>query len=171
VREFKSGVKIGQTTVSPNVTLTPGWQLVSVEHTVQQSGSTLDLVVFDQPVAQNERLVIDNVSIRPPGATTGVEDLLAGATSFSTRVAPNPFRTRTRIAFTMPRPGRAKIEVVDLSGRLIRTLMDEAEISVGIHGVDFDGCDAQGARLPSGIYFYRVSSTAGSATQRFVLLK
>ena len=63
IREYLGGTKIGATTLSAPVQLTPGWQWVSVDHVIQVPGTTLDFQVFDQPVVPREVFLIDNVSI------------------------------------------------------------------------------------------------------------
>lgn len=78
---------------------------------------------------------------------------------------PNPFNPTTMIAFDLPKAGRAKLVVYDLNGRLVQTLLDE-QMSGGHHEFGFDG-----AALPSGIYFARLSAGNLVKTQKMVLLK
>ena len=170
VREFKNGVKIGSTTFSPFVPLSATWQLITVDRFVMMAGSTLDFQVYDYPVAPSEVMIVDNIGIHAIGATTGIEELV-GSARFAVIATPNPMRTGGTVAFAMPRPGHACIEVLDLSGRRVRTLLNENEVSAGLHRVGFDGRGRDGARLASGIYFYRVATSAGNVTRRFVILK
>ena len=67
-----------------------------------------------------------------------------------------------------PRPAFAAT-VKDAAGRAVRTLADEAFAEAGPHHLEVDGCDSHGARLPAGIYFYRVRSADGPSTGRFVI--
>ncbi len=78
---------------------------------------------------------------------------------------PNPFNPTTMIAFDLPKTGRAKLVVYDLNGRLVQTLLDE-QMSGGHHVVGFDG-----AALPSGIYFARLSAGELTRTHKLVLMK
>jgi len=80
-------------------------------------------------------------------------------------VYPNPFNPTTMIAFDLPKAARAKLVVFDLNGRLVQSLFDE-QMSAGHHEVGFDG-----AALPSGIYFARLSAGELVRTQKMVLLK
>ncbi len=170
VREFKNGVKLGSTTFSPFVPLSSNWQLVTVDRLVLMAGSTLDFHIFDYPVVPNETMIVDNIRIHAIGATTGIDEL-AGSTEFAVIAAPNPIRNGGSVAFAMPHAGFARIEVIDLSGRRVRSLLDEREVSAGLHRVRFDGRRTDGAILSSGIYFYRVTTAAGSVTRRLVILK
>ena len=84
--------------------------------------------------------------------------------------SPNPFNPQTRIAFTIGVAGRASVEVYDLRGRLVRTLL-RAEVEVGPQEVIWNGLDNQGRRVSSGIYFYRLESMDAVETRKMVVLK
>ena len=83
-----------------------------------------------------------------PGAPMDGEFLTLGS------VVPNPFRNSARIAFTLGEDVHVKLRVFDLSGRAVRTLLDERP-GAGRHEVAVSGTG-----LPHGILFY--SLEAGS---------
>jgi hypothetical protein len=100
--------------------------------------------------------------VRPGGAAP---TLLLGA------ARPNPFTQTTSIAYSVPATGeRALLQVYDPSGRLVRTLVDGRE-APGAHVAAWDGADERGERLPSGIYYYQLSTGAEQATRRMILLR
>jgi len=169
IREFNNSIKIGATTFSPNVVLSPTWQLVQVQHVAQLAGSTLDFQVLVYPDAPSQSVLIDNISIRAMDPTTDV-DPLSGSTEFGMRLGPNPFRTGGTITFVHPRPGFARIQIVDLNGRVVRTVLDR-EQTAGTHNVWFDGRGAHGLPLASGVYFCRLSTPSGSAMRRFAIIR
>jgi hypothetical protein len=113
---------------------------------------------------------VDNISIRAIETTTGIDDF-EGQTEFAVLATPNPVRFGGNVSFIMPRRGFARIDVIDLSGRRVRSLLNEREIAAGVHRVTFDARGSDGAHLASGIYFYRVETAAGSATRRFAILR
>ncbi len=76
---------------------------------------------------------------------------------------PNPFNPVTRITFRLDRPGRARLQVFDASGRLIRTLAN------GIHPAGSFDVSFSGEALPSGTYFYRLDTAQGSRTRKMIL--
>lgn len=84
------------------------------------------------------------------------------------RVYPNPMNPEATISLTTARPGYVFVRVYDLTGRLVRTLMDEPYVPAGDYDVRFDGRDFNGRPLASGQYYYRVETpserTAGSVT-------
>jgi hypothetical protein len=66
---------------------------------------------------------------------------------------PNPFNPETAIGFDVPEPSPVKITVYNISGRIIRTLVDEKK-SPGHFTVLWDGRNQQGNMVSTGIYFY-----------------
>jgi hypothetical protein len=83
---------------------------------------------------------------------------------------PNPFVGTTTIAFEMPRLGRVKVDIVSVDGRIIRKLLDDTVLP-GKRSVDWDGCDANGNRVASGVYLYRVRSDSMIVTKKMILLR
>ena len=78
---------------------------------------------------------------------------------------PNPFNSVTNLTFELPSASRAKVELFDISGRLVQTISDRQYTS-GIHTISFDARD-----LPSGVYLTRVSAGTLSATQKLLLIR
>jgi flagellar hook assembly protein FlgD len=83
---------------------------------------------------------------------------------------PNPASSATSIAFDLPASGRASVAVYDAAGRLVAKLA-EREFPAGRSSVRWDGRDATGRPMASGIYFARLTSDGGSASSKLVLLR
>ena len=86
-------------------------------------------------------------------------------------VSPNPLNPEAVLTFETSRPGRLRVRLFDLRGRLVRTLLEEERAAAGQHTVRIDGLGASGARLASGVYFYRVEALEGSSEGRFAILR
>lgn len=78
---------------------------------------------------------------------------------------PNPFNPKTTIRFELPGAGLTVIELFDLSGMKVRTLLASL-LQAGNHGLNFDGTG-----VAAGVYLCRLSHPSGTATVRIVLLK
>ncbi len=78
---------------------------------------------------------------------------------------PNPFNPTTNITYEVPKSGNVKIMVYDLSGREIRTLLNETKSS-GTYELEFDA-----GNLASGIYYYRLQMNGISIVKKMTLLK
>ena len=92
------------------------------------------------------------------------------STSYLAQNAPNPFNPRTTIAFVLGADGHAALEVFDLRGRLIRTLIDQ-QLTAGEHSVIWDGVDQAGHSVSAGTYLYRVRSGGWSEQRKMTLLE
>jgi len=78
---------------------------------------------------------------------------------------PNPFNPVTTIMYGIPENTYVLLEVYNILGQRIKTLVDE-EKDAGMHEVQFDG-----SRHSSGTYFYRIQAGDYTATKKFILLK
>ena len=76
---------------------------------------------------------------------------------------PNPFNAGTEIRFAMPEEGHVRLDVYNLLGKKIRTLVDE-DRKAGRYNAHWDGADANGKTVSSGLYVYRLE--AGSFTDQ-----
>lgn len=89
---------------------------------------------------------------------------------FATANHPNPFNPRTRIDYRLPRAGRLEIKVFNLRGECVRTLLDE-DRPAGEGHVVWDGTDARGAGVGSGVYFYEARHEGEARVGKMTLLK
>ncbi|MDD3642920.1 MAG: alpha amylase C-terminal domain-containing protein [Candidatus Krumholzibacteria bacterium] len=83
---------------------------------------------------------------------------------------PTPFHPSTTIRFTLPAAGPVALRVYDLSGRLVRTLLD-GPLPAGRHEVRWDATNDHGATAASGVYFCRLTAPGSETTRRMVLLR
>jgi hypothetical protein len=83
---------------------------------------------------------------------------------------PNPFNPSTVIRFSLPTEQQVKLEVYDITGALVKTILNEA-VRAGNKEVTWDGTNYAGARVASGMYFYRLQAGSFVATRKMLLLK
>jgi len=84
---------------------------------------------------------------------------------------PNPFNPATEIAYDVPASGgRVTIEIFDVAGRHVATLVDGEE-TPGRKSVTWHGVDENGRDLPSGVYFCRLRAEGYDAARKMLLLK
>jgi hypothetical protein len=83
---------------------------------------------------------------------------------------PNPFNPVTNFKFSLPQASHVKIEIFNILGQKVKTLVDE-DMKAGSFVVDWDGKDQRGVEVSSGIYFYRTVAGDFSTVKRMVLLK
>jgi hypothetical protein len=170
IREYVGGVQQGTSTFSPDLPLSPAWKKVAVDYVSLASGSTIDFNVLYAPVVAGERFQADYVSATQDYAISAVEEGASGL-SFAAAMSPNPVRPDASLRFTTSRAGFVRVRLYDAAGRLVRRLLEEPSLPGGRHAARFDGHDAAGRPLPSGIYFYRVEAVEGSIRGRFIVLR
>jgi hypothetical protein len=86
------------------------------------------------------------------------------------RVKPNPLNPKAAISFTLTQPGRVKIAIYDLQGRLVRTVLDETR-AVGAQSVAWNGMDATDHRVASGTYYVHIEAAQGREVRSVTVLK
>jgi hypothetical protein len=83
---------------------------------------------------------------------------------------PNPFNPTTTISFDIVSDTNVRIDVYNIKGQLVKTLVD-APHSVGAHRVNWDGKDATGRDVASGVYLYQMSTDTHTDVKKMILMK
>lgn len=83
---------------------------------------------------------------------------------------PNPFRSSTTIAYSLPAAGNVLVRIFDLKGAPVRQLAGESQ-SAGRHELIWDGLDDHGGRVPRGVYFCAVQSGSATHSQQLILVR
>ena len=83
---------------------------------------------------------------------------------------PNPFSSTTEIRCSLPDESTVRIRVYDVTGRLVRTLIEE-HLGPGVWSVLWDGRDHRNVEVAPGVYFCRLDAGRSSSTIRIVLLR
>ncbi|MHB8905748.1 MAG: T9SS type A sorting domain-containing protein [Melioribacteraceae bacterium] len=78
---------------------------------------------------------------------------------------PNPFNPTTKISFSIPQKSQIKLKVIDVLGKEIQVLADGV-YEAGKFEVNFDA-----SKLPSGVYFYNLTTGTNSITKKMLLMK
>ena len=82
---------------------------------------------------------------------------------------PTPARTSTLLRYTLPHAGPVALEIVDVSGRRVRTLAREDQ-PAGEHAVPWDLRDDRGAPVPTGLYFVRLEAAGRSLAEKVLAI-
>jgi flagellar hook assembly protein FlgD len=83
---------------------------------------------------------------------------------------PNPFNAGTVIRFDLPDECRVSIDIYDLLGRKVSSIVNGYYQS-GSHEVLWDGISGSGNDLPTGIYLYKFKADTFEETRKMILLK
>lgn len=83
---------------------------------------------------------------------------------------PNPFNPTTTISFNLPENGLTSLNIYNLKGQLVRSLINQ-DMTAGKKSVVWNGTDNSGRLVSSGLYFYRVNNAGKSITRKMLLSK
>jgi len=83
---------------------------------------------------------------------------------------PNPANPRTNLSFTLAADAPTRLRVLDLRGRVVRTLVDDV-LPAGNHEAQWNGRAEDGRLLPSASYFLRLESGGEAWTRKVVLAR
>jgi hypothetical protein len=101
---------------------------------------------------------------------TAVATTVPSAAALLQAPSPNPFRAWTSVAFVMSRAATARLTIHDVTGRLVKTLVNE-DVSVGTHTVRWSGWDESGAAVAPGVYFVRLETESARLTEKAIRLR
>ena len=168
-----------------------------VLNTNYQRAHILDLVIAIEPETPDQYVSIENVSdpIGGPillgldngtteftpafkgglitfGNPTGIDDdEMSRPLAFELKQNyPNPFNPQTTIEFSLEKGSMVRLEVFNLLGQRVEELIS-GYFQSGVHSVIWNATDARGADLPSGIYFYALTTGSDFASGKIVLLR
>ncbi|MBI5475790.1 MAG: T9SS type A sorting domain-containing protein [Ignavibacteriales bacterium] len=108
---------------------------------------------------------------QPPEAPTDSETVNMIPLTYSlSQNYPNPFNPSTKLSFVVVHSSFVSLKVYDVLGKEVATLVKENK-PAGKYEVKFDGCSDEGQNLPSGIYFYRLTTGTTAETKKLVLIR
>jgi hypothetical protein len=83
---------------------------------------------------------------------------------------PNPFNPTTNIRFSLPKSGHARLDIYNILGRRVTTLVDE-DLPAGHKLITWYGKDYQGNVVAGGVYFYSLKAGDFTETKKMILMK
>lgn len=132
------------------------------------SGTFDGIVLMAGTAAAQETVYFDDLVLLETGGATGVDVIPAAHCLLG--AAPNPFNPGTTIRFDLPEAGPVRLSVFDVSGRLVRALVDESK-SQGLYEAVWDGRDSSGKEVSSGTYLARLRFGGRVETVRMGLVR
>jgi hypothetical protein len=113
--------------------------------------------------------MVDNVEIDAPGGTPNNPEVTPVISQLIGNY-PNPFNPETSIAFSTKENGPVSIDIYNVRGQKVRSLLNENK-EAGNHTVVWNGKDDNGKNVASGVFFYRMKSGKYSSTKKMILMK
>ena len=179
---YANGVLVGATKITyPDSPIAiSAWGAVDILGTHYRDGYTLkdeiELRLWSQSENRELRIVTnldeDKLGVGPGSfgtASVSDQDAVPNEMELSQNY-PNPFNPSTRIEYTLASEGYITLNIYDITGRLISTLIDDY-VDSGYHSVMWNGMDDNGKIVAAGIYFYSLQSETSNMTRKMVYMK
>lgn len=138
------------------ISATSGWQRIWDVLIVDENNSNVPLTGRDVPI-QLELLA-------PTSQTAADDESIAGAFGLDQNY-PNPFKATTTITYNLPVADDVRLDVFDLIGRRVATLVDGVQ-AAGSHTIAFNA-----NALPAGMYFYKLQQGGRTETKKMLLIR
>jgi len=121
--------------------------------------------------------IIEDVVVTEGNTTTGVNfemftgsgEIVIIATKLENNY-PNPFNPVTNISYSVKEPSNITIEIYNIKGQLVKTLVNEVK-ETGIYSAVWNSTDNSNKEVTSGIYFYKMKADDYSSYKKMMLLK
>lgn len=106
------------------------------------------------------------------GYTSGVEENIdvVKNSPLSFKISPNPIKDNMALQFSLPYKGIVLLNVYDISGRNIYTILNE-QCKAGIHSLKWDTKANNGRKVPAGVYFCRMKCDGVTLTKKFTIIR
>ncbi len=168
--DFKVKVWEGDLTDEPDE-----WLIEATDPEARVNGTFVEFALLGDPVTSGsepdgDEMILDDVVVNFFEGSGVAENGAAPAGFTLADNYPNPFNPQTTIEYSLQKADHVTMNVYSLDGRLVQTLVDGVQ-SAGSHSVIFNGVDNAGNVLPSGVYFYSLTSGSQTITKKMVLAK
>ena len=129
-----------------------------IVYPINQVTSHTNIFMIKEMIIDNEEyLIVDNqgsLEVWSLNITQSVEEELPKP-EITLSNYPNPFNPETNIVFNLPEDGKVQLDIYNIKGQMIKSLISD-QMAVGEHSIVWNGEDASGKKVSSGIYLYKL---------------
>ncbi len=140
------------------------------EHVTLSNTVQLRYVAADEGDGSLVEAAVDDFLLIARNETVGVDGAVIATDYGLDPCHPNPFNPMTTITYRVPTSSSVKLQLYDVNGRLVRTLVD-GRVDVGQHSVRWDGRTDNGRAVASGVYFMRLEAPGYMQVRQLTLLR
>lgn len=147
-------------------TLTYTYDAIGRLTSVTYDGTLTTVYLYDP----NGNIVVIATGVTPVDVED-VDALPSLPVAYALRAShPNPLRTTGVVPYELPRDSRVRLEIFDVAGRRVRTLIDETQVA-GYYRAVWDGRDEAGRAVASGVYYTRLAAGGFVGTDRIAVTR
>jgi hypothetical protein len=134
-----------------------GLKFTFEDRTVERGSTYRYRIIYDDGTASRTLFETDEITVPALRLSLGQNH-------------PNPFNPLTAISYVLPADGHVRLDVYDVTGRHVKTLVD-AYMTKGEHTADWNGLDESGNLASSGVYFYILAAGKQVLTRKMILMR
>jgi hypothetical protein len=159
---------------------TTGWNWKLLSNLTLNKGDNLLTIAYCEDGAMLDKLCVSNYIFPPSGmgseALNKCDTTAVGNPLISVRETtlgqnyPNPFTQSTQINFSITEPTHVSLQVFDIVGKLVATLVNE-ELGAGNYNANWNAVTQQGSKIKSGTYIYRLVAGNRVVTNKMLFFK
>ena len=170
MRIYKDAIEVGSMNKTGAVSVNPSVNAMigcnpGADHTAAFNGYMDEVLVYNRALSAEEIKAIFDGGQPEPTSNEDPSDIGSPGAFILHQNFPNPFHNETTITFDTPHTSTVEVNVFDVSGRMVATLMNDV-VPAGTHRINWN---SEG--LTSGVYLVRLQTEEGSYYQRMTLLK
>jgi hypothetical protein len=158
-------VEITTAILGTDVGIANSGDIARLRFKLKDTGASGEISFYDVSLRNTE-----NKDLQPLQKSLSINSLVVPAKYDMAQNYPNPFNGNTIITYQLPEAGKTELVVFDVSGRLVKTLVNE-EKQAGEYQVMWNGCGNSGEHVSSGIYYYRIKSGNFSKLVKMIYMK
>jgi len=144
-------------------------QIENIEFTETEQ-ETMLINKTDGTTYEVETILIANITFNEVNSIEDTVELINSIPIQYLRNSPNPFNPETTISFELNEAGLTKIEIFNVKGQKVNTVLDKL-LPIGSHNTVWNGLDDKDRTLSNGVYFYKISVDGNQRINKMLLLK
>jgi hypothetical protein len=175
---FVNGDCVGAAVVTDTLVMVPAYRSqgpIELEMYFADNKEKSSIANYHCYAAGNEAVVMEKLpdKLRAEAYVVSLDptsELIPNTLQFSLENYPNPFNPTTTIFYTQPQAGSVSLEIFNIKGQKVRTLVNSHQAS-GSYQAVWNGRDDGGRQAASGIYFYKLQTPGYTTMKKMLLLK
>ena len=138
--------------------------IIDIPTSMYMQGYWIDTLHFTSAMGTHNVIILLNSSL----VFGGINDQAINNQSIQINAFPNPSRDFVNFSISLMEPQHVQIEILDFNGKVIKRLMDQ-QLPSGIRKVTWDLISEDGAKVPGGVYLYRLKTDRETHTGKIVV--
>ena len=134
------------------------------------TAETMKINLSNGEIVEFDTTEIEQITFSPDVSIDEVVEFISQIPIKFLKNYPNPFNPTTTISFEIAEKGKTEIEIFNVKGQKVKTLLNE-NLEAGNHSIVWNGKNDEEQHVSSGMYFYKISVNGNQKTNKMLMLK